>query len=237
MRRVHTGIPGLDRLIQGGFPDGSVISLSGPGGVGKTLLGLQFLYGGLTQYDEPGILIQAGDFGSTLMWYEEMLGWNLGKFQERGKLVIYSFQPKDYEKFQPTKVQGEILGKLKNILVPMGAKRVVIDSITPLAETLDTKAEYRKSLYETISFLKENGITTIIISEGVAAEGGDPDVNTHRSIEEHLVDGVIKLRRSEEPNGEFRKELLISKMVATNFPTAWYPVTISERGFSVRPFL
>ncbi|MFC2175168.1 hypothetical protein ACFLQ2_04895, partial [archaeon] len=56
-------------------------------------------------------------------------------------------------------------------------------------------------------------------------------------IEKHLCDGVISLRQYEEPNGEFRKQLLVSKMIATNFPVAWYPITISERGFSVRPFL
>ena len=73
MRRIHTSIPGLDRLLQGGFPDGSAIMVTGPPGVGKTLLGLQFLYGGVKEYNEPGVLIQAGSFNSTLLWYEEML--------------------------------------------------------------------------------------------------------------------------------------------------------------------
>ncbi len=224
MQRIHTAIPGLDRLIEGGFPENSSVLIKGGAGTGKSLLGLQFLYGGVKDYGEPGILIQAGGFGTTLLWYEEMLGWDLAKMQEKGKLVIYSFKPKDYDKFGPTKLQGEVLGKLRNIIVPMGARRVVIDSATPLSEKLSDKADYRRSLYETIEFFKDNNITSLIVSDGGKAESG-------------LCDGIIELQQAEEPNGEFKKQLLVSKMLATNFPVAWYPVVISERGFSVRPFL
>ena len=224
MRRVHSAIPGLDRLIQGGFPAGSAIAISGASGTGKSLFGLQFLYKGVVEYNEPGVLIQVGGFGSSLFWYEEMLGWNLAKLQEKGKIVIYSFKPKDYDKFEPNKIQGEVLGKLKNIMIPMGAKRVVIDAITPLAEKLGNKADYRRSLYETVEFFKENNITSLILAE----ENG---------VEENVCDGVIRLKQEEEAHGEYRKQLLVSKLVATNFPIAWYPVTISDRGFSVRPFL
>jgi KaiC/GvpD/RAD55 family RecA-like ATPase len=233
MRRVHTSIPGLDRLVEGGFPDGSAVLVKGPAGTGKSLLGLQFLYGGVTEANAPGMLIQAGGFGTTLMWYEEMLGWDFAKLQEKGKLVIYSFKPKDYEKFNPTKVQGEVLGKLKNIIVPMGIRRVVIDAITPLGETLKEMSDYRRSLYETIEFLKENNLTSIIISE----DGATQEYKRRMHVEERLCDGVISLRQVEEQNGEFRKQLIISKMLATNFPIAWYPVAVTNRGFSVRPFL
>jgi len=221
---MHTGIPGLDRLLGGGFPEGSAVLVTGAHGTGKTLLGLQFLYGGVKDYGDPGVLIQVGGFNSTLLWYENMLGWDLAKLQEKGKLVIYSFKPKDYGKFDPQKIQGEVLGKLRNIIVPMGTKRVVIDAITPLGEKLTAKADYRRSLCEMVEFFKENNITSIILSEG-------------DDVEKHVCDGVISIRQYEEQSGEFRKQLLVSKMLATNFPVAWYPVTISERGFSVRPFL
>lgn len=224
MRRVHSAIPGLDRLIQGGFPAGSTIVVTGPSGTGKTMMGIQFLYKGVVEYNEPGVLIQVGGFGTTLLWYEEMLGWDLARLQEKGKLVIYSFKPKDYDKFEPTKIQGEVIGKLKNIVLPMGTKRVVIDAITPLSERMGNKSDYRRSLYETIEFFKENGITALILSE-------------EKNVEENMCDGVIQLKQEEEAHGEFRKQMLISKMIATNFPMAWYPVTISDRGFSVRPFL
>ena len=224
MRRIHTSIPGLDRLIEGGFPENATILVKGGTGTGKSLLGLQFLYGGVKEQGEPGALIQVGGFGTTLLWYEEMLDWDFAKLQEKGKLVIYSFKPKDYDKFGPTKIQGEVLGKLRDILTPMGTRRVVIDSITPLSEKLADKSDYRRSLYETIEFFKENNITAIILSEG-------------DGVAESLCDGVIELRQAEEPNGEFKKQILVSKMLATNFPVAWYPLTISDRGVSVRPFL
>ncbi|HIP74098.1 MAG TPA: ATPase, partial [Euryarchaeota archaeon] len=55
MRRVPTGIPGLDNLIQGGFPSGSTILLSGGAGTGKTIFALQYIYSGAALYNEPGV--------------------------------------------------------------------------------------------------------------------------------------------------------------------------------------
>src|SRR3989337_765260 len=44
--RVSTGLASLDKLIEGGFPQKTVILLSGGPGTGKTLLGLNFLIEG-----------------------------------------------------------------------------------------------------------------------------------------------------------------------------------------------
>ena len=41
--RISTGVPGLDEMLDGGYPVGSVTAITGPEGAGKTLLGLQFL--------------------------------------------------------------------------------------------------------------------------------------------------------------------------------------------------
>ncbi|MDI6807071.1 MAG: ATPase domain-containing protein, partial [Candidatus Aenigmarchaeota archaeon] len=54
VERTSTGIPGLDKLIEGGYPKGSVVLVSGGPGTGKTLLGLQFIYQG-AKANEPGV--------------------------------------------------------------------------------------------------------------------------------------------------------------------------------------
>ena len=225
MKRVSTCIPGLDRLLEGGFPETGSVMLCGGEGTGKTLFGLQFLYEGSAKMGEPGVLIQAEGFNQELYWYEKMLGWNLKGMQDRNRLVIYSFKPKDYGKFAPEQLEGEVLSKLRNILVPMGIRRAVIDTISPFKEGMQA-GDYRKSLYELVSFFKESNITSVIIGGG------------ERHGEHHICDGVIELRHGERENGQYAKELMVSKMAAKNFPRAWYPVTISDRlGFSVRPFI
>jgi KaiC/GvpD/RAD55 family RecA-like ATPase len=43
VERVKTGIPGLDGLIEGGFPRGSTIVVSGTAGSGKSIFGMNFI--------------------------------------------------------------------------------------------------------------------------------------------------------------------------------------------------
>src|SRR5256884_9217486 len=67
--RVSTGIPGLDELLEGGFPTGSLITLAGRPGTGKTIFGSQFLYQGARESGEPGMYVsmlegRKGDFGN-----------------------------------------------------------------------------------------------------------------------------------------------------------------------------
>ena len=53
---VATGIAGLDDILRGGITRGNVVLLEGAAGAGKTLLGMEFVYRGVTQHNEPGLL-------------------------------------------------------------------------------------------------------------------------------------------------------------------------------------
>src|SRR5437899_12633622 len=55
--RVSTGVPGLDDMLEGGFPTGSLITLAGRPGTGKTIFGSQFLYQGARESGEPGMYV------------------------------------------------------------------------------------------------------------------------------------------------------------------------------------
>jgi len=57
MDRTKSGIPGIDELLEGGFPRGSNVLLSGGAGTGKTIMGMQYLYNGAVNYDEPGLFV------------------------------------------------------------------------------------------------------------------------------------------------------------------------------------
>ena len=76
LKTVKTGIPGLDELISGGFPEGRVNLLVGGPGTGKTILASQFLYNGLTKFNENGIYVSLDE--SRTHFFEEMqtFGWN-----------------------------------------------------------------------------------------------------------------------------------------------------------------
>ena len=83
--RVQSGIEGLDEMISGGFPKRRVILLLGGPGTGKTIFATQFLYKGITQYDENAVFVSLDE--SKEHFYEEMLkfGWDFKKAEEEGK--------------------------------------------------------------------------------------------------------------------------------------------------------
>jgi len=53
--KVATGIPGLDDLVDGGFPQGRVVLVIGGPGTGKTILAGQFLYKGMYEDSQNGV--------------------------------------------------------------------------------------------------------------------------------------------------------------------------------------
>ena len=55
--RVGTGVPGLDEMLEGGFPAGSLVTLAGRPGTGKTIFASQFLYQGARDVQEPGMYV------------------------------------------------------------------------------------------------------------------------------------------------------------------------------------
>ena len=75
--RVAMGIPGFDELIEGGFPKGRNIILTGPAGSGKTTFSLQFLYNGITLFGENGPFITLEEEVSDLISDMGRCDWHL----------------------------------------------------------------------------------------------------------------------------------------------------------------
>src|SRR5713101_2018543 len=87
---LKTGIKGLDAILGGGIPRGNVIVVTGGPGTGKTVLGIEFIYRGARQLDEPGLIVTFEMSTERLVEDAASLGWNLDELQEQGKLKIVS---------------------------------------------------------------------------------------------------------------------------------------------------
>ena len=85
---VRTGIPGLDIILHGGIPSTNVILVEGSSGSGKTLLGTEFIYRGITEFNEPGIIVIFEVSPAKLVRDAATLGWNLTELQAQKKLRI-----------------------------------------------------------------------------------------------------------------------------------------------------
>src|SRR5665647_459542 len=57
LRKCPVGVRGLDEVTGGGLPHGRVSLVCGGTGTGKSLLALEFLVKGITEYGEAGFLM------------------------------------------------------------------------------------------------------------------------------------------------------------------------------------
>src|SRR5579864_2106741 len=85
---VRTDIAGLDDILPGGIPRGNVILVEGAIGAGKTTMGVEFVYRGASQFDEPGIIVVFEVSPDKLMRDALGLGWDLSKLEQQRRVKI-----------------------------------------------------------------------------------------------------------------------------------------------------
>ena len=90
--RVEVGIPGFDEIVHGGLPVGRSTLIAGATGTGKTVFGLQFLWGG-AQLGEPGVLVTFAELPEDLIANVESFGWDLGGLVREGRVAIVDATP------------------------------------------------------------------------------------------------------------------------------------------------
>ena len=82
--KTPTGISGLDEVTGGGLPRGRSTLVCGPAGCGKTLLAMEFLVRGITQFDEPGVFVAFEESADDLIANVASLGFDLAQFEADG---------------------------------------------------------------------------------------------------------------------------------------------------------
>src|SRR5438128_9713508 len=84
--KTPTGIQGLDEITFGGLPKGRPTLICGSAGCGKTLLSVEFLVHGATQFNEPGVFIDFEETEEDLRKNVASLGYDLKDLADRKKL-------------------------------------------------------------------------------------------------------------------------------------------------------
>lgn len=158
--RAKTGIKGFDELIEGGFERESIVLLVGSAGTGKTLFGLQFLYEGVTKFDEPGVFISFEEDKESLYKHSLSFGWDFKKIENQGKFKLLQFKP-----HQVTTILEEGGGQIRDSLAEIKAKRVVVDSITAYGLLFTDEYKRREKILEFFNLLRKWGVTAVVICE------------------------------------------------------------------------
>jgi len=214
-------IPGLDGLIPEGVPEGSQILLSGTVGTGKTVFGLQYVYNACTVANEPAIFATFEEHTFELRKQARKFGWNFEELESRGVLLI-----KRYDPF----IMEEVLSILQNDIKRMGAKRVVIHTVSNFTIYMKDLAEIRRTIVKLYDVLKLNGCTSILVCE---SPPGSTAIS-RSGVEEFVVDGVIRLRKALIDN-EFKLVLNIWKLRGASHSNKLHLYEITENGVVIYP--
>ncbi len=227
--KTLTGISGLDDVTGGGLPRGRSTLVCGPAGCGKTLLAMEFIVRGISQFDEPGVFVAFEETVEDLTANVASLGFDLAQLEADGKLVVdhIAVVRGEMQETGDWDLDGLFM-RIGAAIDAIGAKRVVIDTIETLFGAFANTAILRSELRRLFGWLKDRGITSVI-----TGERGDGTLTRH-GIEEYVSDCVIVLDHRVTEQTSTRR-LRILKYRGSLHGTNEYPFLIGESGVSVLP--
>jgi RecA-superfamily ATPases implicated in signal transduction len=215
---INSGIVGFNDLLFGGFIKNSAILIEGVPGAGKTTMGLEFVYKGIIDMDEPGIVITFEEFPEQLYRDAANYGWDLRQLEEENLLRVICTSPEI--------ILDDTNGFLEEVVKEVSAKRLLLDSVTQLNLEFSNPSELRKAVYSLCSGFKRLGLTSILTKE--VDNYGSKD----SAFEEYLVDTVIRLHFEE--SYRFRKRFVeVLKSRGQDFVSGKYPFKFGTNGIEI----
>jgi circadian clock protein KaiC len=229
LTKAPTGIQGLDEITGGGFPAGRPTLICGTPGCGKTMLAMEFLVRGATQFGEPGVFMMFEENAAELTANVRSIGFDLEHLATQ-KMILLDYVHIERSEIEETgeyDLEGLFI-RLGHAIEAIGAKRVVLDTVEALFAGLPNHAILRAELRRLFRWLKDRGMTAVI-----TGERGDATI-TRYGLEEYVADCVIILdhRIAEQI---CTRRLRVVKYRGTAYGTNEYPFLIGEHGFSVLP--
>jgi len=213
--RAPTGIKGLDAILEGGFPKGRSILVTGEPGTGKTILSLQFLMEGLAR-GEKGIYVAADEGPLDIMEQAASLGWDLEQHIEKKEFAILnaatylsSLPGSGREKHVDI---HKALADLGGFVNRLDAKRLVLDPAGPFVLLRDSASRIQDQTRLLIQLLRTTMPTTNVLTSYAVPRTGE---RTLHGIEEYLVAGALILEMV-WTGGRFTRSLTVEKMRCTD---------------------
>jgi circadian clock protein KaiC len=217
--RVSTGIAGLDRLLDGGFPKGRSVLVTGEPGTGKTIMALQFLADGL-DHGEKCVYVAADEGPLEIIEQAVSIGWDFEKFVEQKQLAILNAGTY----LNPAPAVGrerdidvhKALNELAGFVNRLGAKRMVLDPAAPFLLIRDGATRIQDQARLLIKLLRSSTETTNMLTCYATPRTGERFMH---GIEEYLVAGAIVLEMIWGQD-RFARTLVVEKMRCTNVKPA-----------------
>jgi circadian clock protein KaiC len=222
--KVPTGVAGLDEMLGGGFPAGHVVLVTGLPGTGKTCLALQFLLEGVRR-DEKGVFLSLEEDVPQLLETARQFGWPVDAAVKRGVLKVLRLDPKETRQ-SLHRIQGELGQELRSL----GARRIVLDSVSLLNMLSDDEPNRRATLFALAAACRSSGATTVLTAE---ADPRHAEVSRD-GLSEYVADGVLVLGYRTAADGHrVGLALRVLKMRRTAHARSVQPYAIGPSGLAV----
>jgi circadian clock protein KaiC len=218
---ASSGVPELDGLLRGGYPQASATVILGGTGTGKTLLGLHFAVDGARR-GERAAIFSLEETPDQLREIAAAFPLDFAGLEERGLVAVRYAAPIE---LSTDRFLHEVLQEVRRL----GARRVVLDSLTSLALGTESERRYKELVYALAKHLRAMGVTLVMTME-------IPELLGAAQISGHGVsfaaDNVVQLRYV-EIGGRLDRALSVIKARGVDVDTELRAMRIGPDGVVV----
>ncbi len=220
LETISSGVPALDQMLHGGLERGTVTLITGPTGVGKSTLGLQFVKEAAAR-GERSLIYLFEEGPEALLARCDAIGIPARSMVEQGTLELVFLEPL-------LLTADEFAALVRHKVEEAGVRIVMVDSIAGYTLSLRGQ-DLRASLHALAKFLAGQGVTVLVTNETENITG---DFRATELGVSYLADNILFLRFL-EIKGELRKAIGVLKKRYSDFEKTLREMEITSEGIKI----
>ena len=228
-QRASTGVPGLDHLLNGGFPANRLHLVEGEPGTGKTTLALQFLLDGCAR-GEACLYVTLSETSHELRGVAASHGWSLDGI-EVFELTPPGGRTEDqYTLYHPAEIElADMVKRVVTTTERINPSRIVLDSLSEMRLLARDPLRYRRQILALKEYFSGRQCTVLMLDDKTSAE---------RDLQlQSIAHSVVLLEQMPAEYGRSRRRVRIVKVRGVPGIEGYHDFKIRSGGLAVFPQL